>query len=144
MEYEDLKERMDEEARRVAAAFGLETLELVDEDRNRDYRGELGPTLIQWTVDSDTIAFSHIAIGWNVDASLLEVWPVGQERQWDLTPSPLHQFNDLMVRGLYCLGFEDEGVLSQLPPLSNHEKLELRLSLPREFWPQKWRDEEGE
>jgi hypothetical protein len=38
------------------------------------------------------------------------------------------------------LNFEDESVLSQLPPLTAHEKLELRLSLPREFWPQKWAD----
>ena len=50
-------------------------------------------------------------------------------------------YNEIMARGLYCLGFEDEAILSQLPPLTNHEKLELRLSMPREFWPKTWQDE---
>lgn len=53
---------------------------------------------------------------------------------------------DLMARGLYRLEFEAkekvEDVLSQLPELTAHEKLELRPSFPREFWPQKWLDEE--
>jgi len=49
--------------------------------------------------------------------------------------------NELMSHGLYKLGFEDESVLSQLPSLSAHERLELRLSLPREFWPVTWLEE---
>ena len=49
---------------------------------------------------------------------------------------------ELMKRGLYCLGFEDEEVFTQLNcSLTAHERLELRLSLPHEFWPQKWLDE---
>jgi hypothetical protein len=48
-----------------------------------------------------------------------------------------------MARGLFLLGFQKEriDVANQLPPLSTHEQLELRLSLPREFWPQTWLDE---
>lgn len=50
----------------------------------------------------------------------------------------------LLARGLYRLGFEDEDVLAKLNhPLSSHEKMELRLSLPREFWPKMWLAEEA-
>ncbi len=52
-------------------------------------------------------------------------------------------FNTLMARGLYRLGIEDEAILSQLSPLSVHEKLELRHSMPREFWPKTCLDEEN-
>ncbi len=49
-----------------------------------------------------------------------------------------------MARGLYCLGTDDSEALEQFyPAFSFHEKLELRLSLPREFWPQTWLDEEA-
>lgn len=49
-------------------------------------------------------------------------------------------YNGIMARAMYCLGFP-ESVLQQLPPLSAHEQLELKLTMPREFWPQKWLDE---
>lgn len=48
----------------------------------------------------------------------------------------------IMARGLYRLGVTNEEIICQLPPLSAREKLGLRLSMPREFWPQKWIDEE--
>lgn len=54
---------------------------------------------------------------------------------WD---KPVHPLHERMSRALYCLGFDNETISSQLPHLSAHEKLELRLGLPREFWPQKW------
>ncbi len=47
-----------------------------------------------------------------------------------------------MARGLYRLGFDEPAILAQLPQLSAHEKLELRLSMPREFWPQRWLEAE--
>ena len=37
----------------------------------------------------------------------------------------------------------DEGGLAELPPLSAHEQLELRLSMPREFWPKALPDEKA-
>jgi hypothetical protein len=66
-----------------------------------------------------------------------------EEVGWWLDPLP--QFHEFIARGLYRLGIEDEDILSQLNhPFTAHEKLELRLSMPREFWPQKWLDEERE
>jgi hypothetical protein len=59
-----------------------------------------------------------------------------------LSVGAIAEAQNLMARGLYRLGFEDEAISSQLPPLTNHEKLELRVSMPREFWPRTWLDEE--
>ena len=48
-----------------------------------------------------------------------------------------------MARGIHRLGIEEEYVWGQLNVIfTAHEKMELRLSMPREFWPQKWMDEE--
>ena len=61
---------------------------------------------------------------------------------WTLTSTG--GLNELMMRALYCLNFEEEGVFQKLnSPLSAHEKMELRLSMPREFWPHKWHEEES-
>ena len=49
-----------------------------------------------------------------------------------------------LLRGLYRLGFEDEDALGELnASFSAHEKMELRLNFPREFWPKRWLDEEN-
>jgi hypothetical protein len=54
------------------------------------------------------------------------------------------QCNTLFICGLYRLGLDDENdPRATHCSLSAHEKLELRLSMPREFWPQKWIDEEA-
>ena len=150
MEFEDVKEKADAEAQRLAVAFGLETFDLDDEDHNRrgywtDYWGEWQGQLIMWTIELVSASFTHISTDEDSrTSSLSEEWPRGEKKQWDVYPLRHPHLDALMARGLYRLGFEDEGVLSQLPPLSAHEKLEVRLSMPREFWPQKWRDEEGE
>jgi hypothetical protein len=54
--------------------------------------------------------------------------------------------SEILAHGLYRLGLQCCGfdlsyncIINNLPSLGAHEKLELRLSLPREFWPQKWR-----
>ncbi len=47
----------------------------------------------------------------------------------------MHQLHERMARGLYRLGIDDEDIVTQFNySLSAHEKLELRLSLSREFW----------
>ncbi len=50
-----------------------------------------------------------------------------------------------IVRALYQLGYDCSLLENQArrPPLTAHEKLELRLSMPREFWPKKWLEEVG-
>ncbi|BCM88420.1 hypothetical protein IAD21_00251 [Abditibacteriota bacterium] len=123
---------------------------MVTEDAERDYRGNLGTTPIAWSVDKTELTFIHIVIGYTVEyaersISLLKVPSIHDEIEWDfsLTLHPNSEFHDLFARVLYRLGFEEESVLSQLPTLSMHEKLELRLSMPREFWPKQWLDEEA-
>ena len=57
-------------------------------------------------------------------------------------PSTNLLYNEQMVHGLYRLGIENEEVLRQLNcPLTAHEQLELRHSMPRDFWPIKWLDD---
>lgn len=50
----------------------------------------------------------------------------------------------LLACALFRLGLYDEDTCSELgATFSFHDELELRLSMPREFWPQKWLDEEA-
>lgn len=141
MEFENVSEQVEWEARRVAAAFGVKTFEVVLTEWMRNYWGEAGNTRISWDIDARTNTFFSIQVGtggcevnFDLDAP---------KEGWWFFPNPI--FHDLMARGLYRLGFEDEGVMRELKhPLTAHEKLELRLSLPREFWPKTWLDEEGE
>lgn len=68
-----------------------------------------------------------------------------EEGRWHYSVSPKSSHGEKRIaRALYRLGVEDQSVLSQFPQLSAHEKLELRFSLPREFWPKTWLDEENE
>ncbi|RYX82176.1 hypothetical protein EON83_20890 [bacterium] len=139
---EILSEPIDREARRIAAAFELETFELNEEDDEQMiYVGNLDTVRVGWNIDARTNTFVVIWAGNVEDGECLihtEWYPEGKE--WRLSPMP--EFHSIMARGLYRLGFEDESVFSQLPALSAHEKLELRLSMPREFWPKIWLNEE--
>lgn len=151
MEFEDLDEKVEWEAKRVAAAFGVETFEVMESGgEERDYRGKLGTTPMHWSVHKTELTFIYVVIGYTTDyversISLLKVPSIDDETEWDfsLTLRSNPEFHHLFARGLYRLGLEDEYVLSQLPQLSAHEKLEFRLSLPREFWPQTWLDEQA-
>ncbi|BCM89073.1 hypothetical protein IAD21_00917 [Abditibacteriota bacterium] len=127
------------EARRVAAAFGVEEWRTSFNERRPGYCRSMDNDLrkVSWEI-FDGPFIGHFS-----------TWCEGEwvcvkfdfsERQWQIDDYSEGSF-ELMVRGLYCLGFEDEAILSQLPELSAHEKLELRLSLPREFWPESWKEE---
>lgn len=142
MESEVLGEKVEWEARRVAAAFGLgEWNEDVWYMHSHDslFSGTRGELEVSWRISPQAVAV-HLRVGHGQFEDCIVTW---REFAWKLTASRLHQsYNEFMVRGLYCLGIEDEEVFSELnPSLSFHEKLELRLSLPREFWPAKWLDE---
>lgn len=55
-----------------------------------------------------------------------------EEKQWFCYPHP--DYNEQMARAFYRLGFDDEYVFTQLHhPLTTHEKMELRLSMPHEL-----------
>ena len=142
MEFEDLNQQIEREARRVAAAFGIESFEIRDEEVVA-YVGLSSATQVCWNIDSRTNSFFYIEVGERgCEVNFAPNWskPNAPE-EWRFYPNPA--FHEVMARGLYRLGFEDEGVLAELNhPLSAHEKLELRLSMPRELWPKTWLDEE--
>ncbi|BCM91852.1 hypothetical protein IAD21_03729 [Abditibacteriota bacterium] len=148
MEFEDVSEEVLRQCQRVAAAFGVTKWTwyphppFVISD-NLDFSGYNGPYMVRWLIWSRTGTESELCIVSIGDTELLRIH-LEFDAVFEIREEPLPGESELMARGLYCLGFEDETILSQLSPLSAHEKMELRLSFPREFWPQKWLDEEGE
>ena len=161
MESPLLGEKIEWEAKRVAAAFGIDKwvfkariVKQCDKNGTRigerllwDFDSKVPNELISWcfSVEPDELSWIEIGIP---NALCCSVW-----RRYTSLPrnkcawgfSPQLQYHDLMRRGLYRLGFEDEGVLTRLNvSLTAHEKLELRLSMSREFWPQTWLDGEKE
>lgn len=140
MEFEDVNERIEWEARRVAAAFGAITMSSITDS---SFECECVQSEIEFSVKPDGL--SAIFLGVEPDGDI----GVYRDSSSSLVRWEAYNFHIMegrpkieMARGLYRLDFEDEDIFSQLPALSAHEKLELRLFLPREFWPQKWRDEE--
>ncbi|BCM90160.1 hypothetical protein IAD21_02011 [Abditibacteriota bacterium] len=143
---EDISEQIEWECKRVAAAFRVEQWEFVEGPMRfhggiaRGIEPLLG-ALIHWDINRYTGTLTRLEAMELEKSQLLArldlrfkrvnlyLWEGGQE---------------VMAQGLYCLGIDDEGVLAQLPTLSAHEQLELRLSMSREFWPQKWLDEEAD
>ena len=103
--------------------------------------GDSGPFKVGWELDAQNdfrlISVGIYSMGANLDTSLhynagtrkYEVYSEGAAT------------GELMARGLYRLGL-GEDVLSQLPALSADEKMEIRLSFPREFWPRRWLNKE--
>ncbi len=126
--------RIEQESRRVRAAFDVE--EWIDFEAGEvwHYTGRHGNRQLDWQINTHTKALTLISIA---------------EKGQHLTLAYFSPYlgvklggNDvLMARGLYRLGFETEIASSRLPQLLPEEKTELRFSFPREFWPQSWLDE---
>lgn len=140
MEFEDVNPEVEREAHRVAVAFGLGEWESVErawesERPTRHYRSQD----VEWQVAMADGKVCSLEVGFGGESYCeLHRYP----GYWVIDTSDGKQ-DERMARGLYCLGIEDEEVLLALDcPLSAHEKLELRLALPREFWPQTWLEEE--
>lgn len=139
MEFEDVRKKIEWEAPRVAAAFGIKEWNIELQSDHFILTG-IGEGLISmtyhWPPDG-LLREGLLPRLWIGDQDAAQTcWTTGR-RVGLGRPA----YNELAARGLYRLGFEDEPILSQLPQLSAHEKVELRLSMPREFWPQKWLDE---
>jgi hypothetical protein len=173
MEFEDLNEKVDWEAQRVAVSIGANEFRLVAYEyahvspfenvscsaTHARYVGLCGQSKIGWTIvaegnsleDVRLVVLQSIQIGEcmvyrkAIDSTNLDlVWG-----PWDRFETSRSQvsFREHMVHTLYRLGIgiEDEGWLAPMNVfLSAHEKLELRLSMPREFWPKKWLNEEAQ
>lgn len=137
MEPSLLTRQIEREAARIAAAFGVGEWKLDSPFLGR-FRGCVGDVLFTWRINSDEQEFCYMGIEHLLKTPVTQLFFT--EGKW-LVASIGEVFDELMARGLYRLGFTDQSVLSQLPSLSFHEKLELRLSLPREFWPPSWEEE---
>ncbi|RYX82865.1 hypothetical protein EON83_17295 [bacterium] len=131
---------VEHEAARVAVTFGVGEWKTTEyPTAHRHFGWGSGARLpIDWIINfEEGVRLTVLSVGsFERCCQLAFYWG-----EWDIRLNP--KYDTAMARGLYCLGFEDEAILSQLPPLSAHEKLELRLGMPREFWPQKWLDEAG-
>ncbi len=152
MEFEVLSEEVEWEARRLAAAFGFEHPVRLD-PAQFFYQVHAMNTEMTWLYQGEDYYLHKL---WLCQITFSQDGALEYEqhrmirsyngRTWHLNDcqEDTQDTDGHLARGLYCLGFEDESILSQLPKLTAHEKLGLRLSMPREFWPKKWSDEEGE
>ncbi|RYF52072.1 MAG: hypothetical protein EOO38_01430 [Cytophagaceae bacterium] len=148
MEFEDLDQKVQWEARRVAAAFGVESFTASGGHATlTNFYASEGEVSLWWALDSrrekTMLRVLDITTGnQRCQVSVTKVLGnVNEEDKWVLIDQGV--LREEMAGWLYCLGFDDENVLSRLPALTMHEKMELRLSISREFWSQKWRDEEA-
>lgn len=142
MEFEGLSPEVEWEARRIAAAFGFElwgqTESEFEDDPDSFYGVTKDGAQFEWIVGLERPGgLEHLWVG----RELIFFWQGSQSQDWKIE-SP-HCHNELIVRGLYCLGFDETDLQRRSQgQLTAHEQLELRLSMPREFWPQKWLDQE--
>jgi hypothetical protein len=146
MEFEVLSEKIKWEARRVAAAFGVKEWQRVQSHSPLDvkWRSTVAGVAFTWDLQKDNGALMGLALGerYPQQCSVSNFPSPSVGDMWMVNRAP--KYHEQMARGLYRLGFEVPLVLAQLNhPLTAHEKLELRLSMPREFWPKTWLDEEG-
>jgi hypothetical protein len=175
MKFEDVSEKIEWEARRVATAIDADEYQLVDYEyahvspfkhvsysaTHARYIGLWGKRKIGWlfVAEGDNLQDIRLVVLQHmknskcmvyrkaIDATNRELlWGPWDKLETETSDSQM-LFREHMVRTLYRLGIEmeDEQWLAPLNvSLSHHEKLELRLSMPREFWPKKWLDEANE
>lgn len=143
MEFEDVKEKVEWEAGRVAAAFGLKEVECEKGTKSNHYEEDITESIKLATYFNFISGMAGICI-FESERVKCEVDYSDTDSEWVCVHSGCDKLSEIMARGLYLLGIEDAGVLAELNyPLTAHEKLEVRHSLPREFWPQTWLDVEG-
>lgn len=150
MGVEDIDEQVEWEARRVAAAFGIEEWDECEYRFDGLYlqcTAEREGVRIRCGVATRTGKMTTLDIeesGSSQNACKIRRHKEENKVFWSCSAQPKFHNGNLLACGLYRLGIEDADVCAMLNhPLSTHEKMELRLSMPREFWPQKWRDAEN-
>ncbi len=149
MEFEDVSAEVEREARRVAAAFGVEIFDTHKDSGWWTCQGSATTGIrVAWEIDPTTGMYWSIEVGEVIgyEGSGCKVF---FDEEWikddgqETWPSPRLEDNELMAWGLFRLGLDRPTIITELNhPLSMHEKLELRLSMPCEFWPKKWLEEE--
>ncbi len=148
MEFEVLSEEVEWECKRVVAAFGVtgwtqrnlhKESELLFDATGESFR-------VMWWISSLPLApilLLAIEVRPPRGREGKATWLTSYESNFQYEVREVGESTrELMARGLYCLCVENQNISDQLPALSAHEKLELRLSMSREFWPQKWFEEE--
>jgi len=133
----DALSAIEREAKRVAHAFGVE--EWGPHAFRHGFLGMAGNVRIGWIIDKEKGTLKGVEVGLHEEPSTTLLRR--SNGTWGIALYP-GLTDELMAWGLYRLGFQDKAVLSQLPSLSAHERMEARLSLPREFWPVTWLEEE--
>lgn len=127
------------EAHRVATAFGVEKwgedVWFMHTDASL-FSGTKGELEVVWRINPEGYA-CHFRVG---NGGIHDCTVTWREMAWSSKTYGSHpEYNALMARGLYCLGIDAPSVVAKLnSPLSAHEQIELRLSMPREFWPPSW------
>lgn len=139
MEIEDVSEEVKWEAQRITAAFDLQEWEITAVSGNEVlFAAYTEDRLLEWCLDGLNIC--ALAVGDRHNLSSFDINPSSGYGPLTFESS---EYDSLLARGLYRLGFEAPSLISELPELSAHQKLELRLSMPREFWPKTWIDGEN-
>lgn len=138
-----MNERVEWEAKRVAAAFGVQEWDEQVKTRE-DFVSIVSNSDFSFVCCIDNQAcITSLTIEDAQDVTVschVNFLPEG----YCLPCLEVPSYNERMVRGLYRLGLEEPSLIAELPTLSAHEKLELSLSLPREFWPKAWIEKEAE
>ncbi|BCM88449.1 hypothetical protein IAD21_00280 [Abditibacteriota bacterium] len=173
MEPEDGSAEVEWEAKRVATAMSTNEFRLTRYEyahvspfkhvsycaTHARYRSIWGQTKIGWTMVAQGTSLQDVRLVVLQDFQLGEClvyrraidstqpklggpWAVFESS----TCNPTVILKEDMARTLYRLGIDIENEEWLVPlnvHLSTHEKLDLRLSMPREFWPKKWLEEEN-
>ncbi|RYX80949.1 hypothetical protein EON83_26435 [bacterium] len=151
MEFEDVSEEMQRDARRIAVAFGRKSKKNIEvyPDRFIDLGVDFASIRMAFRYRNNGLktVVAHFLRGeqWRIS---LETGFSGNGKNFQYVRSDgLHMNGDAlapeMMVAIYKLGLDLEPLQRVFNlTLTYHEQLELRLSMPREFWPQKWLDEE--
>ncbi len=133
---------LDFTSRRVCAAFGIKNFELQLGLDWVDGQGTIRSQLVSWRMRAGRGEL--VGLHWGQPWTEFSGFETGQGKWQYHVSLKSSEEGGRIARALYCLGQGTDDVLARLNySLSAHEKLELRLSLPREFWPKTWLDEEA-
>lgn len=135
MRVSERKRVTQEESSRIATAFGVQSYTTLWEHRHLYCEAKVNQFDVSWTVEPQPLRFSCIMLEHGFKNCEI-YWNHGYRVYWSKP-----EFVPFLVSGLFRLGFKDWGIFDyHLNCLTAHEKVELMLSVPREYWPQKWRE----
>lgn len=138
MEFKPLSQDLEWEARRIAAAFGVQESPCHVLTRGSGSHTFFLESDLTLEVQTNENVIDLLQVG-RGQGGFCEVFKDDDTSDWNVVGEP-QAMRNFMARALYCLGFEDEGVFADLKCLlTAHEKVEFSLWMPREFWPDTWK-----